>query len=98
MSSYIELFELATNAEFQKRIRFSLWKAAFDIKNEVETIPDHANRLRWAKAILNNAQVDLGHVAIGVLLNQTVGNAGAAALDSDIQFVVNGLVPELVGT
>jgi hypothetical protein len=97
VSSYLELFALATDSDFQKRIRFALWKAAFDIKNEADTVPDHTDRLRWAVAVLNNEQIDLGHVAIGVLLNPSIGNAGAAAPDSDIQFVVNGLVPELIG-
>ncbi len=98
MASYVELFDLATDATFHKRIRFALLKSAYDIRNEAESTPDHVNRLRWAIRILNNEPIDLGHVAIGVLLNPAIGNAGSAATDGDIQFQVNSLVPELVGT
>lgn len=98
MATYVELFDLATDSVFHKRIRFALLKSAYDIKNEAETEPNHSERLRWAVRMLNNEPIDLGHVAIGVLLNPAIGNAGSAATDADIQFQVNSLVPELVGT
>ena len=97
MASYVELFDLATDSVFHKRIRFALLKAAYDIKNEGSGVANHVDRLRWAVRMLNNEPLDLGHVAIGVLLNPAIGNAGAAATDADIQFQVNSLVPELVG-
>ena len=96
MASYVDLFDLATDSVFHKRIRFALLKAAYDIKNEAETVPNHIERLRWAVKILNNEPIDLGRVAIGVLLNPAIGNAGSAATDADIQFQVNSLVPDLV--
>ena len=99
MASYVELFDLATDSVFHKRIRFALLKAAYDIKNEGLGVVNHSERLRWAVRILNNEHsIDLGHIAIGVLLNPAIGNAGSAATDADIQFQVNSLVPELVGT
>ena len=97
MASYVELFDLATDAIFHKRIRFALLKSAYDIKNEADTVANHTERLRWAVKILNNEPIDLGRVAIGVLLNPAIGNAGSAATDADIQFQVNSLVPDLVG-
>lgn len=97
MASYVELFDLATDATFHKRIRFALLKSAYDIKNEAASVPNHTERLLWAIRILNNEPLDLGHVAIGVLLNPAIGNAGSAATDADIQFQVNSLIPDLVG-
>ena len=97
MASYVELFDLATDATFHKRIRFALLKSAYDIKNEAANTANHVERLRWAVRMLNNEPLDLGHVAIGVLLNPAIGNAGSAATDADIQFQVNSLVPDLVG-
>lgn len=97
MATYIELFDLAVDGTFHKRIRFALLKAAYDIKNEAGTVTNHVERLRWAVKILDNEPIDLGRVAIGVLLNPAIGNAGSAATDADIQFQVNSLVPDLVG-
>lgn len=96
MASYVDLFDLATDSVFHKRIRFALLKAAYDIKNEINTVPNHIERLRWAVKILNNEPIDLGRVAIGVLLNPAIGNAGSAATDADIQFQINSLIPDLV--
>ena len=96
MATYVELFDLATDAAFHKRIRFALLKSAYDIKNEASTVSNHVERLRWAVKILDNEPIDLGRVAIGVLLNPAIGNAGSAATDADIQFQVNSLIPDLV--
>ena len=98
MATYAELSDLVTDATFQKRIRFALLKAAFDIINEDNAVPDHDERLAWARSVLDNkASIDLGHVALGAVLNPTIGAAGAGATDADIQFQVNSMIPQLVG-
>ncbi len=97
MATYAELFDLATDATFHKRIRFALLRAAYDIQNEAVSTPDHDGRLRWANRVMNNEHdTDLGRLALGVLLNPVIGNAGASATDADIQFQVNSLIPGLV--
>lgn len=98
MATYAELSDLVTDATFQKRIRFALLKAAFDISNEDPATTDHFDRLNWARDVLDNkAAIDLGHVALGVVLNPSIGDAGSAAPDADIQFQVNSMISDLVG-
>ena len=98
MASYAELSDLVGDAVFQKRVRFALLRAAYDVRNENVLTPDHAARVSWASRVLDDSQnIDYGRLAIGIVLNPTIGSAGAAATDADIQFQVNSLVPGLVG-
>lgn len=98
MATYAELSDLTGDAVFQKRVRFAVLRAAYDVRNEDPATPDHDDRVNWAARVLDDSQqIDYGRVAIGVVLNPAIGAAGAAATDADIQFQVNSMVPELVG-
>ena len=98
MATYLELYALAGNADFQTRLRYALLRAAYDISNEAIDTPNHIKRLAWARAELDGqSAVAIDRLAIGVLLNPSIAAAGAAATDSDIQFQVNSLVQNLVG-
>lgn len=93
MATYAERSALVTDAAFLSRIQMALWVSATDVLNEPSDAPMHAQRMEWAKNMLKSSVADnLREVAVRVLSNPTVGAAGAAAPDSDIQFVVNGLI------
>ena len=97
MASYLELFQLASNSEFQIRLRYALLRAAYDISNEPVDVPNHNNRLAWAIAELDGrSSVPIDRLAVGVLLNPAIAAAGALATDADIQFQVNSMVPGLL--
>lgn len=98
MATYAELADLTGDAFFQKRIKFALLRAAYDVRNENTLTPNHLARDNWASRVLDGAQpIDLGRIAIGVVLNPSIGAAGASATDADIQFQVNSMVSDLVG-
>ena len=98
MATYADLSDLVGDSIFQKRIRFAILRAAYDIRNEAPLTLNHIARFNWAFKVLEGTQpIDYGRVAIGVVLNPAIGAAGAAATDADIQFQVNSIVPDLVG-
>jgi hypothetical protein len=76
--------------------------AADDIVNEDPAAPDHANRLAWAQWAVPNSSVAYFAFSWPVCQNPAILAAyktdptGATILDSDIQFVVNSLVPQVV--
>ena len=97
MATYLELFQLASNSEFQIRLRYALLRAAYDISNEDPNTPDHDKRLAWANDELGGqSRVPIDRLAVGVLLNPAIAAAGALATDADLQFQVNSMVPGLI--
>lgn len=97
MATYLELYRLASDGDFQIRLRYALLRAAYDISNEPVDVPDHQNRLIWAIAELDNrSSVPIDRLAVGVLLNPAIAAAGALATDADLQFQVNSMVPGLL--
>ena len=96
MATYLELYRLASDSDFQTRLKYALLRAAYDISNESADTPFHSKRMAWARARLsgeNSLQID--RLAIGVLLNPTIAAAGALATDEDLQFQVNSIVSAL---
>lgn len=95
--SYTERYALTENGTFRHKLQMAIWIAAVDVTNEPGSTPNHAQRLVWAKRSLRGPidTADMLKVAIRASANATIGEAGTNASDSDIQFVVNGLVDEL---
>lgn len=96
MATYLELYRLAGDSDFQTRLKYALLRTAYDISNESVDTPFHPKRLTWANARLsgeNSLQID--RLAIGVLLNPAIAAAGASATDSDLQFQVNSIIAAL---
>lgn len=74
--------------------------AAKNVRDELPETPNHAHRLKWAKRVENNPVqlLDEAHrMMFRVLDNPTIAAAGNSATDSDVQFVVNGLVDMFAG-
>ena len=97
MATYLELYRLASDGDFQTRLRYALLRSAYDISNEPVDTPNHSQRLTWAHAELDGrSTVSIDRLAIGVLLNPAIAAAGALATDADIQFQVNTVVAGLL--
>jgi hypothetical protein len=73
-------------------------KAAWDVRNEVGTTPNHANRRAWADSILADAEARADREYLIFLSNPTIRANGAASPDGDIEFVVNSFLNEYANT
>lgn len=95
--SYLDRYQLTENGQFRNKLQMAVWIAALDVINESAGTPNHAARLIWATKMLKGSMDTdvVRKVAIRASANATIGAAGVGALDSDIQFVINGLVDEL---
>jgi hypothetical protein len=76
--------------------------AAGEIQNEDPSTPDHANRLDWANWAIGNSIVAWQPFAWPIATNSTIvasvtaDPTGNSVLDSDVQFVVNSILPQVV--
>lgn len=95
--AYADIYNAANDSLFQGRCLVASWIAAGDIINEATNTSNHATRLDWANKVLSD-RANLTHLqlAMQVLRNSTIAANPGAALDSDIQFQVNSIVPALI--
>lgn len=54
MASYAELINASNNSELHAKIGVACFIAAEKVRTEVATVPNHANRLKWAKRVLES--------------------------------------------
>ena len=54
MATYTELYDLHNNSALQNRVRTACLIAAETVMNEDGSIPNHTNRLIWAKGVFDN--------------------------------------------
>ena len=93
--AYIDIYGAATAADstLKKQTSVAIAKAATDILNESDATENHNQRLSWAR----RAQADpigwADKAIWKVLENATIQSAPEAATDSDVQFVVNSIIP-----
>ena len=98
MSAYTDRIDAArsTASNLFRQIQFAVWVAANDIVNEDPETAKHAKRVDWSRKILNGgiqaSEEWTRRVIPQVLMNATIQAAPEDATDSDVQFVVNGLV------
>lgn len=91
MATYQELFDLYNNSVLRNRINVACVIAAQAIAVELVTVPNHANRLLWAKQVFGNPE----GVATSMLMAALAVNAGltvaqiTGATDAALQTVVN---------
>ncbi len=99
MATRIQQIEILSNSAFQNQVAGSLLAAALNVLNEAAGTPNHANRVLWAKQILQQPQGQAGFMLTSLLGNPTIqseaGNAaglsGTPFSDSDIDYVVASL-------
>ena len=95
--TYSAIYTAATDPTFQGRCQVAMWSAAGDIINEATNTASHAQRLDWANRVLmDHANITARQLAMQVLRNTTIAANPTAALDSDLQFQVNSIVPSLI--
>ena len=56
MASYAEIFELGSNSALRNKMTVACLVAAQAVLVELGTIPNHANRLLWAKNVFSDPQ------------------------------------------
>lgn len=99
MATYVELFDLITEATLAKRISYAKVVLAAQIFAENPATPNHANRLIFAQRILvDGLQKATPRVcAIGVLADAAVAAAGATCTDAQILTALTNILDFLVG-
>ena len=68
-------------------------KAAVNIKNETPTTQRHTERMQWAYDVLANPDNWVTAHRWDIIQNPTIATNGHSSSDSDIEFVIAGLVP-----
>src|ERR1700751_1215296 len=93
MATLLERYDLQyMHTLLRQRTQIAIEAAAYNVLNEDPGTTNHANRIIWANTVLNNPEKMTELEMAMVVQNPTIANTGDDALDSDIQFVVNGLV------
>ena len=98
-----EAFWIAQQTGMVRRIKFLAMKAAVAVMSEEATTANHAERVVYAKTILDGSYSSTG-LALACMVNSTV-QAGADASDpptfgvsdSDLEFTVNSVFDAMAG-
>lgn len=90
MAAYADLFDLATDDTWEKRLMVALWKASADVMQEADTVAQHATRMALAKKILTGGrQMPFNVICIIVMQNAAIFTNGANSTDAQIQTAVD---------
>lgn len=94
MATYLELFTLFNDSELKNKITVAVSVEAAAIRDELPTTPNHANRLKWAKRALENADGEVEGMLKHLLsINKDADIATIqAASDATIQSGVSNAV------
>jgi hypothetical protein len=96
MATYLELYSLVENEDFNRRIAVGLWKTAGDVFDEATSVPNHDLRQNLAmKLVTGGMQTPKRIMAIAVLQVPTIFAAGASATDAQLQAAVDNLFTTL---
>jgi hypothetical protein len=102
MSASANAQTVADNGDFSSRVRHFLTKAAVSVMSEVGSTPSHAERVIYAKKVLDGT-ASVAQASRAVVTNATIqaaiqlGAADFGVVDGDIEFVVNSLFNALAG-
>ena len=90
---YLGIYDLQyRHSDLRTRTQVAICNAAYNVLNEDPAAANHANRILWANDTLANPERMMNLEMSMVVQNPTIQAEGDNAADSDIQFVVNGLV------
>ena len=97
MASYDEMATIAAHSTFLRRVRYCMKKAAVAVMAEDAGTVGHAERVTFAKTILDG-QASVEAYAQAVVTNATLTTNGDISLepnhgisDSDLEFTVNSM-------
>lgn len=92
----LDAMQVADERGFQQRVAFFLKKAAVAIMAEALSTAGHAERVVYAKTVLDGA-ASVEEATRNVVTNPTIEAAGLAATDGDIEFTVNSMFNAFAG-
>ena len=94
MATLQEIYNVRFEAvALRQRVIGAIMKAASDILNDADATNQYK---KWAARMLRDPMHQSEAFLIQCALNPTIAAAGDSATDNDIQFVVNGVVGEMV--
>jgi len=103
MASFDIMEGIANQTSFLRRVRYAMKKAAVAVMAEVNTTPNHAERVVYAITILDGT-ASVQEYASSVVTNATITAAGDlsapplfGAADTDIEFTVNSMFDAMAG-
>jgi hypothetical protein len=91
--NYLGIYDLQySHPNLRTQTQIAISNSAYNVLNEDPSTANHANRLIWANNALANFERMMNLEMSLVVQNPTIQAEGDNAADSDVQFVVNGLV------
>jgi hypothetical protein len=102
MATYAELLTIATGPTgdaLRNRIRVAVVVAADVVRAEIGTTPNHANRMAWARLVLQNPDTEAMRMMWAVLAQNRAFTAAqiTGADDAAVQTAVNNAIDLLAG-
>lgn len=99
MATYTELFDLADNNILLDRVSVAITIAADTVLNEIESTPNHANRVIWAKGAFSNPKAQAKAFLAAVLAANNGADVATiqAVTDTQIQNNVNAAIDVFAG-
>jgi hypothetical protein len=90
---------LDTTGALYHKVRGAVINKASVVYNELPATTNHANRLLWAKDVLLNGNVDgrTKEMYRLCMTNTAIVTAGEAALDTDVEWVVDFFLNTVAG-
>lgn len=87
MATYTELYSLRNDSPLRNRVVVACLVSAEVVMAEVDTTPNHVNRLAWAASVFANSVAEAGRMFMAVLAaNKSITIAQIqAATDEQIQ-------------
>ena len=91
----MEIYQLYHDSNLKNRVEVAIAKAAVDIYKEAPATVNHAERLVWAKAAIQNTKAETEKFIWGVLSDSTIQTSGNSATDAQVISAVNAIVTAL---
>ena len=94
MATYSELIEASNHSPLIDRVRVACLVAAEAIRNEADTVPDHAARLAWARGVFANPEAEQTRMLWATLVQNRAAPLASikSADDSTVQTAVTAAV------
>jgi hypothetical protein len=89
MATYTELYGLRNDSALRNRVMVGCIIAAEVVMGELDTVPNHANRLIWAAGVFANPLVETDRMFMAVLAANEGVSVGQIQSASDVQIQTN---------
>jgi len=90
MATYEQIYDIWDGDKLKKEIVIAILKAAQDILNEDLGTTDHANRIKWANAALNDPYLWGIKMSVAVITSATIQSG--TYTDGDVQYLINSAI------